>query len=343
MFLEQLEEVLSQIKDMVPPEKDHGVPTNHIKGEELTTEDIEKYQSESPPGKQAGNVYATPAFPTPDSSAPNSGTKRKLDEWDCTEYNDDGTSMKISKQAKSEDSRQQALACPYWKRDPEKYRSCYRLKHKCIRNVKQHLNRRHTPSFYCARCLQVFGDSQRYEAHNLSAMPCFRSPGSQLEGITTEQSRNLSKKFNRWDTEEKQWFAICHILFPGVEKPCSAYVDSDFSEDMSSFYEHLANRGPNILMDELNSSGIWSLSEDQRDVRGRQIVKGVIHLVREQWVSRRSRPPPLPQPSSSWSRDQIPTTMPRANETEKSQLLPEENTHNLVLRSSKYRVESDVP
>ncbi|KAI1632581.1 hypothetical protein F4809DRAFT_626881 [Biscogniauxia mediterranea] len=338
MFLEQPE---------VPPKKDHGVPTNHIKGEELTTEDIKKYQSESPPGKQVGNVYATPAFPTPNSSALNSGAKRKLDERDCNEYNDDGTSMKISKQAKSEDSRQQALACPYWKRDPEKYRSCYRLTHKHIRNVKQHLNRRHTPSFYCARCFQVFDDSQRYEAHNLNAMPCFRSPGSQLEGITIEQSRNLSKKFNRWHTEEKQWFAIWDILFPGVKKPCSAYVDSGFSEDMSSFYEHLANRGPNILMDELNSSGIWSLSEDQRDVRGRHIVEGVIHLIHEQWASRRSRPPPLPQTSSpsssSRSRDQIPTTMLQANETENSQLLlPEENTHNLVLRSSKYREESDV-
>ncbi|KAI5918055.1 hypothetical protein F4810DRAFT_606439 [Camillea tinctor] len=174
--------------------------------------------------------------------------------------------------------------------------------HRRIRDVKQHLHRRHTSEYYCPRCFQVFNDPQRYEAHNTSVTPCSRSPSSQLEGITIEQGRALSKKSNKNHTEDKQWFTIWDILFPGSEKPSSAYIDCDLAEDMSSFHEYWTNRGHNILMDGLNSSGIWVLSIDQRDVQGRQILAGAMNLVYEQWVSRRNRGLTSPRtPSSSTS------------------------------------------
>ncbi|KAI0595615.1 hypothetical protein F4775DRAFT_595060 [Biscogniauxia sp. FL1348] len=72
---------------------------------------------------------------------------------------------------------------------------------------------------------------------------------------------------------------------------------------MSSFHEHWTNRGPKILMEELKSSGMWALPEDQRDVQGQQILAGGMNLLYEQWISRRRRCPTLclTPPSSSSS------------------------------------------
>ncbi|KAI1323446.1 hypothetical protein F5Y16DRAFT_425183 [Xylariaceae sp. FL0255] len=179
------------------------------------------------------------------------------------------------------------LACPFWKLDSEKYFQCCKLAHKRIRDVKQHLHRRHTPEYYCPRCFRIFHDSERHEVHVSSKTPCRRRLGSQLDGISIAQSRALSRKSDRKLDEEQQWFAIWDILFPDQKWPSWAYVDSALSEDLSSFREYWTRRGAEILSNEIDSSDMWSLSPEQRELQGRLLLERGLQAIYDSWASNR--------------------------------------------------------
>lgn len=287
-----------------------------------------------------GDTYITPAASTSaistSSTSQSSLGKRKSNDRHSTTGVDSGPSLKATKRARDDGIRPKALACPYWKHDREKYRMCCKLTHKRIRDVKQHLHRRHTPDMYCDRCLEVFDDAERYETHVQSAAACFRAPGSRLAGITRMQSRAISKKSDRNLGEEDQWFTIWDILFPGSARPASAYVDSELSEEMNSFQEYWTNRGHDILMDELDSNGMWSLTPDEREAQGRQILAGGLNLIYEQWTGLRRNAflapadqsmmasPPLANTPAS-SRSHIPDVNHQEHATNSKITLPDQN------------------
>ncbi|KAF3011510.1 hypothetical protein E8E14_008626 [Neopestalotiopsis sp. 37M] len=139
----------------------------------------------------------------------------------------------------------------------------------------------------CSRCLEVFEDPDRYDAHSQSTVPCFRGPNSRLDGITQRQSKAISKKSKRSQSEEEQWFAVWDIIFPDTPRPASAYLDSELSEDLNSFQEYWTNRGHDVLLSELNRSGVWVLSPDEREVQAGQILARGLNSIYEQWAGLR--------------------------------------------------------
>ncbi|KAI0113684.1 hypothetical protein GGR51DRAFT_506241 [Nemania sp. FL0031] len=247
--------------------------------------------------KTTPNSVATSSLCSLDSSGQ---AKRKITDPSDTTQDPENSKVANSsnKRHKNKDTRQ-VLACPYWKLDSEKYRSCCKLSHKRIRDVKQHLHRRHTPEYYCPRCFETFDDSQRYEAHVASPLPCQRQTGGRLDGISIAQDKELRKKSDRKLDEEQQWFAIWDILFPNQPRPCSAYVDLALSEELSSFKEYWTRRGEDILMNEMNSTDLWSLSAEQREAQGRVILRRGLTMIYEQWEERRLLSDPLTPDTSS--------------------------------------------
>ncbi|KAK3314013.1 hypothetical protein B0H66DRAFT_449378, partial [Apodospora peruviana] len=149
---------------------------------------------------------------------------------------------------------QRFLACPYWKREPQRSRDCCKLKLKRIRDVKQHLHRRHTPGFYCEVCYAIFPDDDSHQDHILLSQ-CRRQPNTQLDGISHAQQRALSRKSNPSLTEEEQWFDIWKILFPAFQHPFSAYIDAELSADLCLFREHWQRTGHEVLLDTLRRHG----------------------------------------------------------------------------------------
>lgn len=143
------------------------------------------------------------------------------------------------------------FACPFYKLDSAKHWECILKKMTTISYVKQHLLRRHTPDFYCHRCYAIFTDAQTYDHHVLQAS-CFRDESAKFEGITQQQSRQLSKKAN--GTVETQWFAMWTILFPDEPPPTSVYVDS---VDLGLVRDFGRREGVGILRDTLQSSGLF--------------------------------------------------------------------------------------
>lgn len=95
------------------------------------------------------------------------------------------------------------LACPYRKLDPHRHRDCLKYTLHRIKDVKQHIDRRHS-------C-------------ETGQNPC-------LGGVTDEQRRKLNKTSSRNKSLELQWFNMWDILFPGKKRPRSAFSGNYIEE-----------------------------------------------------------------------------------------------------------------
>ena len=259
-----------------------------LRGFSAIKKTVNEHQPSSGKRSQA-SVASTADYSTPSqSSKADLGRKRQRAEEDEEQDQADAAlSRRARKKLKPDTAQPRFLACPYWKRNPNKHRRCCKLTLKRIRDVKQHLHRRHTPEFYCERCFVIFPNNQSHQDHIISVL-CRREPHVQLDGISHSQHRELCRKSNPAFTEENQWFAIWDILFPGSERPFSAYIDSELSADLCLFREHWQNSGQDVLLDVLRSNQWVSMSAEERETQGRRILAEGLDRIYEDWLSSRS-------------------------------------------------------
>jgi hypothetical protein len=74
-----------------------------------------------------------------------------------------GGSKKRNRKPRSPGEFQRRLACPFAKKDPPKYRECYKNRITRIQDVKTHLRRFHEPPIYCPCCKDSSRVKQIYE------------------------------------------------------------------------------------------------------------------------------------------------------------------------------------
>ncbi|KAH9896319.1 hypothetical protein F4778DRAFT_794098 [Xylariomycetidae sp. FL2044] len=165
-------------------------------------------------------------------------------------------------------THRKTLACPFWKRSPSEHRGCFLKKLDKISRVKQHLVRNHT-RIYCRRCLAVFENDRLLTAHAMRESSCVVNVSTDVENISIsyEKQKALSKK-SRPGSESEKWFDVWEILFRGVSRPASPYLDLEYSQDHSEFREYVQANGRNVIMDEIRrdptlSSFVNSSSETE--------------------------------------------------------------------------------
>ncbi|KAK0631230.1 hypothetical protein B0T14DRAFT_489833 [Immersiella caudata] len=137
------------------------------------------------------------------------------------------------------------LACPFWKHDRGLFTECSRYKLKRIRDVKQHLKRKHSDRFHCERCGFDCRTVELSESHCQSST-CI--PGRYRRRWLSKTQRRLLTRRCR-GSPEKQWYAMWDIIFPRETPPDSPFVaDPEFlCEHMSSFRDFLETQGPEIV------------------------------------------------------------------------------------------------
>ncbi|CCC14535.1 hypothetical protein SMACR_09435 [Sordaria macrospora] len=143
---------------------------------------------------------------------------------------------------------QPMLACPFHKRDPEKYgiqqtnsangkkhkyRACTGPGFKSIQRLKEHLKRVHSP-VQCNRCYKIFPGTDRatclanLSEHQKESDACTLGDPSQKEGIDAVQWAALERQ-NRKKNQEahklEKWFEIWDVLFPGSNRPETPWHD----------------------------------------------------------------------------------------------------------------------
>jgi len=186
------------------------------------------------------------------------------------------------------ETRSSSLACPFWKHDPFKYADCSRNKLYKISRVKQHIDRKHSPQFYCECCLAVFPDEARHGNHVRSGN-CAWDPTARLDGITHQQRRQLSRKSKPGLSEPERWFVIWDVVLPGQRRPASPYIDADLSMDLYQFQAFTHMHGPAVLLEELRASRVSSWSEDveMTDMLQTVLARG-LNRIHEDWLTNRS-------------------------------------------------------
>ncbi|KAL2196686.1 hypothetical protein P885DRAFT_36905 [Corynascus similis CBS 632.67] len=131
------------------------------------------------------------------------------------------------------------FACPYFKRNPRKYRqwtSCPGPGWDEVHRVKTHLYRRHPLPIQCPRCWESFKTDAQLQSHLQQDPPCPIQRNRALqEGFTKDQEKKLrSRKKTHADmTDEEKWREIYLILFP----------DDDSSSIPSPYYNESEDGG----------------------------------------------------------------------------------------------------
>ncbi|KAF4869366.1 hypothetical protein CGCSCA1_v011532 [Colletotrichum siamense] len=172
------------------------------------------------------------------------------DDDDETEQNGD----RKRKKTNEEDADNKTLACPYFKKDRRVYGSCCGRKLSRIRDVKQHLKRRHYLPIYCPVCNEIFDRETVRDEHTIQRN-CERGTRPKPDGVSAAQQQELNRRANRQLSEDEQWYAIFRTLFPDAPRPSSAYIDPSLSDSALAYQEYVTARGPEILRRTLVESG----------------------------------------------------------------------------------------
>lgn len=125
------------------------------------------------------------------------------------------------KKAKSEEAEVRRLACPFFKRNPRRYKDqskCVGPGWMTVHRLKEHLYRRHMLPIHCYRCREVFTSDLLLQLHSRSDVRCAvrddASGEQELEGIDASQERQLRSRKRTDKTEEDKWRDVFRICFP---------------------------------------------------------------------------------------------------------------------------------
>jgi hypothetical protein len=162
------------------------------------------------------------------------------------------------------------LACPFYKKDQVKYMNCLkRFELKRIRDVKQHLWRKHrTPQFYCPTCWETFEAESGRDDH-LTARNCQTRPKPAYDGISEAQKQDLGRRVDTNATEEMQWYSVWDIVFPGEPRPAMVYLGNELEEVVSMIRDFWTSNGQRFVSQFLGERNLlaWSNLSEERDLQ----------------------------------------------------------------------------
>lgn len=191
------------------------------------------------------------------------------------------------------DGLQVLFACPFWKQDRTYWKDCFGYKLKRIRDVKQHLRRKHSQLFCCDRCGREFRSADVLIRHSSSFIQC-NTRSFRRKWLSETQKEVLAKKSPRAKPDD-QWYAMWDLIFPRQLRPDSPYLDESLCNHLSSFRDFLEQRGPDIIQQFGQQGGFGSRSATQ----SRQLLQQGLSRVYDQWVSRMGQPVSRPQVANS--------------------------------------------
>ncbi|OTB10348.1 hypothetical protein K445DRAFT_323035, partial [Daldinia sp. EC12] len=184
------------------------------------------------------------------------------------------------------------LACPYAKKDPVRYRDCYRYFLARVRDVKQHVTRCHRKPIHCPICNDTFKDEDERDLH-IGLRSCAPRPSIIMEGISEKQKRELSQRVSSKMPEEQQWFAVFDIIFSPHPRPRTPYRDRELSDDLCVFQDFMTARGPTLLAEFLEAREVvtWNLPREERDLDTfkKEVLGEGLQVIIDQWTNDNAR------------------------------------------------------
>lgn len=147
------------------------------------------------------------------------------------------------------------FSCPFFRNDPIHYMDCITLKLTRIRDVKQHIQRRHAiAAFCCPVCCQGFDSVLQRDCH-IRLRNCEPQEHG-TRSIPNNVSLELLKgRVDRTLSPPEQWYSVWDILFQGTPRPPSPYLGSLVEELIRMMRGFWKEEGQRIIPDLLRASG----------------------------------------------------------------------------------------
>ncbi|KXH65341.1 hypothetical protein CNYM01_00918 [Colletotrichum nymphaeae SA-01] len=182
------------------------------------------------------------------------GTSDDIDRETATA--NDGGQLRDELHVDAEPPPSKRLACPFYKFDRVTHLHCARFHLKRVKDVKQHLLRKHR--FHCKGCHEGFKDKQKCKAH-IDAQQCDGRAGTQSagmdEGISEHQVNDLLQRMNSGPKGDKHsWYTIWDILFPGRSFPASPFLRTGVEEVISTVCDLWQKNGSKVMSSLKNDS-----------------------------------------------------------------------------------------
>ncbi|KAH8897400.1 hypothetical protein GQ53DRAFT_838021 [Thozetella sp. PMI_491] len=195
------------------------------------------------------------------------------------------------------------LACPFYKKNRQKYQKCLHYQLRRIKDVKQHITRCHSqPDFYCARCYDVFESAVHRDEHTRSTSCEIRDP-PQFDGVSPEGKKRLNQQYiSRGKTIEGQWHDMWDIIFPGVSRPESVYVGNYIDEAIQLLRTVWGSRSSDIISTVVGRDRLGGLDREDLDSTIRLLLHSLSETSREgsELAGAAMSPPSPPSPCESY-------------------------------------------
>ncbi|KAI7778911.1 hypothetical protein LA080_001517 [Diaporthe eres] len=174
------------------------------------------------------------------------------------------------------------FACPFQKFDPHKYHKCLKYTLNRIKDVKQHIYRQHMQRpYYCARCYEFFATGDERDEHSRRA-DCKKRQAPQSEGITDDQRNELKKSSPRKKPLHEQWFEVWDVVFPGCQRPQSAFI-GNYVEEMVPLLRELWNEKSAEII-----SGVIDTRGERAEI-DRGLLAGIMDSVFDRFEAEKAR------------------------------------------------------
>ena len=163
-----------------------------------------------------------------------------------------------------DDSNKVLFACPYYKSNPYLHPGCRRYELKRVKDVRQHLSRKHN---HCTSCYEVFDSPNSLKRHQRGAGLCkLRDPASnQISSISKQQRKKTGQQtpslLDKKKSAEEQWVYLWNILFPETTRPRSIYLDSSLDEALSRLRAFWASNRSGIIKTTIQHIGPFPAHE----------------------------------------------------------------------------------
>ena len=188
-----------------------------------------------------------------------------------------------------------SLACPFWKFDATKHRTCFKT-FKQISYVKSHLYTTHYDEFYCERCFSIFESEERHLQHTRHEF-CLYDGSKNFDRITHQQSKKLHRKSKAEHSEAEQWFVVWDIVFPNQPRPSSAYVDRGLAEETCHLRDFTQTRGGDVILEIAQTRGLRIYNsegvEQETTSLLPELFSSTFRQVYDEWLLRRNPSNPL--------------------------------------------------
>lgn len=151
------------------------------------------------------------------------------------------------------------FACPFYRRFPIRHKDCMNRKLTRIRDVKQHIMRRHIQAaFYCPTCYESYPSSRLRDKHIQSRCCEARPPPilDNLDSSSKEVQDLVSYRANNSSTQEEKWHEIWRLLFREDSGGKNAFLGTLTEETIGIIREFWEQKSYQILPAYLASRGI---------------------------------------------------------------------------------------